>query len=60
MRIVAIQAVIFLLRAASQIPISVESTMDAVFVVFHLRAMALTAESHDVGEIDTTTIGQLQ
>lgn len=60
MRIVAIHAIVFLLRASSQIPESVESTMDAVFVVFHLWAMALTAESHDVGEIDTTTIGQLQ
>lgn len=60
MRIVAIHAVVFLLRATSQIPVSVKSTMDAVFVVSHLRAMALTAESHDVGEIDTTAISQLQ
>lgn len=60
MRIVTIHTVVFLLRATSQIPISVESTMDAVFEVFHLRAMALTAESHDVGKIDTTAIRQLQ
>ncbi len=60
MRIVAINAVVFLLWAAGQIPISVESTVNAMFVVVHLRAMALTTQSHYVREFDSTAICKLQ
>jgi hypothetical protein len=60
MRIVAIHTVVFLLRTTAQIPVTVESSVDAVFIIFHLRAMALAAQSHNVGEFDSMPVSKLQ
>ncbi len=60
MRIVAIDTVVFLLRTTAQIPVAVEPPVDAVFKISHLRAMTLAAQSHNVGEFDSMSVGKLQ
>lgn len=60
MRIVAIHTVVFLLRTTAQIPVTIESSMHAVIKIFHLRAMTLAAQSHNVREFDSMSVGKLQ
>jgi hypothetical protein len=60
MRVVAIDAVILLSRPLRQIPVTVHSAMNVVFVVAHLRAMALSAQAHDFRELNPAAIGKFQ
>ena len=60
MRIVAIHTVILLLWTTAKIPITVESSVDAVLIIFHLGAMALAAQGHNIGEFDLMPVSKLQ
>ena len=60
MRIVAIDAVVLLSRSLRQIPVTIHSTVNVVFVVSHLWTVTLTTQAHDFGELNATAIGQFQ
>jgi len=60
MGIVAIDAVILLPWTLRQIPVTIHSAVNIVFVVSHLRTVALTAQAHYLGEFDSSAIGKFQ
>jgi hypothetical protein len=60
MRIVAINAVLSLAWAASEIPITVHAAVSAMFVVARLGGMALRANQLDLGHILRAAIGQTE
>lgn len=60
MRIVAIDAVILLPWTLCQIPVTIHSAMNVMFIISHLRTVTLTAQTHDVGELNLGAIGKFQ
>lgn len=60
MGVVTVDTIVSLLRAPTEIPITVHAAVGPVKIVGHLRAMTLGAQRHHIAILDRPTIGQFQ